>query len=250
MSRALTPITTLASEFCADIGDSHEDHHFRFMQKLLRAYKMLHMYISPELDVMSEIFPVTSQIELPCHFVYETKIGLLRNNVLVTLDLDRNLRLSNARFNDTQMTQQINGLFDGSIDPGLYYPFFNCCRGGNFLGELYGIGCGWHSNTWYNIKDGVLELSSIIPDDGQTEIVVEFKSNGLKDGFKLIPDEMVEAANYKAKELFYEDTKPGLSDKMAEKYKVEYQRLKRLYSYRPPEYLAWLFKSTDRPAHY
>lgn len=248
MSRALTPITIIASEFCADIGDSHEDHHFRFSQKLLRAYKKLHLFISPELDVETVIFPVSGQIELPCNFVYETKIGLLRDNRLVTLDLDRNLRLSNQRFTDSQMQTDINGLFDGSIDPGIYYPFFNCSRNGNFVGELYGFGCGYHANTWYNIKNGILELSSLVPDD--TEVVIEFKSNGIKDGFKLIPDEMVEAANYKAKELFYEDTKPTLAESMAEKYKVEYQRLKRLYSYKDPDYLAWLFKSTDRPAHY
>lgn len=206
------------------------------------------MYLSPELDVLTEIFPASGQIELPCDFVYETKIGLLKNNCLVTLDLNKDLRLSSTKYTDSQIQADMAGCWDGSITPEAYYPFFNCFRGGNYVGELYGAGCGYHSNTWYNIKDGILEIGSLVPDD--VEVVIEYKSNGIKDGFKLIPTEMVEAAVYKAKELFYEDSKPGLAAMAAEKYRVEYQRLKRLYAYRPPEYLAFLFKSTDRPAHY
>lgn len=248
MSHSLEPITIIASEFCEDIGDSTEFYHARFMKKLLRAYKKLYMYLSPELDVCTQIFPTSGQIELPCDFVYETKIGLLKNNILVTLDLNKNLRLSNTKYTDSQMQTDINGLFDGSIDPGIFYPFFNAFRGSQWVGELYGAGCGYHSNQWYNIKDGILEIGSLVPDD--TEVVIEYKSNGLKDGLKLIPTEMVECAVYLAKALFYEDQKPTLSAQMRELYKQEYQRLKRLYNYRPPEYLAFLFKSSDRPAHY
>lgn len=247
MSKSLEPITIIASEFCEDIGDSTEFHHARFSRKLLRAYKKLFLFLSPELDVKTQIFPSDGQIELPCDFVYETKIGLLKNNCLVTLDLNKNLRLNNNRYTDSQMQAEINGYFDGSIIPANGYSFFNAFRGGNYLGELYGAGCGYHSNQWYNIKNGILEIGSLIPDD--TEVVIEYKSNGLADGFKLIPTEMVEAAIYKAKELFYEDTKPGLAATFAEKYKTEYQRLKRLYSHRDVDYLAWLFKSTDRPSH-
>lgn len=248
MSKSLEPVTIIASEFCEDIGDSTEFYHARYMRKLLRAYKKLNLFLSPELDVKTEIFPIDGQIELPCDFVYESKIGLLKNDRLITLDLNKNLRLNNTRYTDSHMQKDINGFFDGSINPATGYPFFNAFRGGNFLGELYGANCGYHSNQWYNIKDGVLEIGSLIPDD--VEVVIEYKSNGLKDGFKLIPSEMVEAANYKAKELFYEDSKPNLAATMAEKYRVEYQRLKRLYSHRDVDYLAWLFKSTDRPAHY
>lgn len=247
MSKSLEPITIIASEFCEDIGDSTEFHHARFMRKLLRAYRMLHLYISPELEVQSKVFPVSGQIELPCDFVYETKIGLLKNNCLVTLDLNKNLRLSNTKYTDTQIQTDINGYFDGSLSPDSFYPFYNVFRGDNYLGEMYGAGSGYHSNQWYNIKDGILEIGSLVPED--TEVVIEYKSNGLGDGFKLIPTEMIEAVTYKAKALFYEDGKPGLASQMEDRYRVEYQRLKRLYNTRPPEYLAFLFKSGDRPSH-
>lgn len=251
MSRALTPVTILASEFCQDIRDPTEYYHEQFMKKLLRAYKnYIYRFLSPDLEVMTEIFPVSGQIELPCDFVYETKIGLLRNDRLVTLDFNRNLRPTNKTYNHTQIIDQVNYLLDGTVDPGVWYSYLNPMRNGSFLGELYGMGSGYHANTWYNIHDGILELSSIVPDDGETELVVEYKSTGIKDGFKLIPDEMTEAVNYKAKELFYEDTDQRLSLAMEEKFNREYFRLKRLYSFRKPDYLAWLFKSFDHPARY
>lgn len=251
MSRALVPVTIMASEFCQDIQDATEYYHEQFMKKLLRAYKnYVFRYVSPDLTYTTQVFPVDSQIELPCDFVYETKIGLLRNGRLVTLDFNKDLRPNNQRFSDSEAQNQVNFLLDGTVDPGLWYQYVNPFRNGRFLGELYGMGSGFHANTWYNIKEGVLELSSIIPDDGETELVIEYKSTGIKDQFKLIPDELEEVTAYKAKELFYEISNPNLSAEFASKYKTEYQRVKRLYASRTtPDYAAWLFKSVDRSMH-
>lgn len=248
MSKSLESITIIASDFCESIGDSNEIQHIRYQKYLLKGYKKIFQYLSPELDVMTVAFPVDGQIELPCDFVYETKIGLLKDNCLVTLDLNKDLRLSNKKSTDTQMQTEISGLFDGSITATEFMPFYNYCRGDSFLGELYGMGCGFHSNQWYNINDGVLEIGTMIPDD--LEVVVEYKSNGLKDGFKLVPTEMVPYLENNANMHFYAHTKPSLAGDFERKAKEEYYRLKRLYSYRKPEYLAWLWKSQDRPAHY
>lgn len=247
MSKSLEPITIIASDLCEDIGDSNEFHHMRFQKKLLEAFRELNLYVSPELSVKTEIFPVDGQIELPCDFITETKVGLLRNGILVTLDIDRSLNYTKRKATDTQILSDMNACFDGTFAPDMGYPFYNSFRGGNYVGELYGFGCGYHANTWYNINDGVLQLSSIVPDD--TEVVIEYKSNGLADGFKLIPSEMVMAAKFYAKARFYEDRQPGLAASFDEKYKMQYQRLKRLYNFRSPDYLAFLFKSSDRSMH-
>lgn len=247
MSKALESISIIASDFCEDLGDSTERFHFRYQKKLMLGYKKLNLYLSPELDVVTQVFPADGQIELPCDFVYETKIGLRKDGCTVTLDLNKNLQLNNTKFTDTQIQNCINGYFDGSIVPSEFMPFYNCMNDGR-LGEIYGMGCGFHSNQWYNIKDGVLEIGSLITED--TEVVVEYKSNGLKDGFRLVPMEMVPYLQNNANMHWYEHTKPGLAQEFERKAKEDYQRLKRLYSYRPPEYLALLFKSGDRPARY
>lgn len=245
--KALESITIIASDFCDDIGDSIERYHLSYQKKLLKAHKKLNLFVSPELEVMTVAFPSDGQIELPCDFVYETKVGLLKNGHLVTLDLKKDLRLNNHKTTDTQMQDCINGLFDGSIVATEFMPFYNFFRGDTFVGEMYGMGSGFHSHQWYNIHDGILEIGNLIPDD--VEVVLEYKSNGLKDGFTLVPTESVPYLEYEANKHFYEHKNPNLADDMERKAKEEYYRLKKLYNYRSPEYLAWLFKSTDRPAH-
>lgn len=255
MSHALDSVSILASDICEDIGDSLERHHLRLQKKLLEAYRMLYWYVLPDVEelenIEGQIFPNNGQLqyELPCNFVYETKVGILWRGHLITLDLKKDLRLNNTKYTDTQAQNQINGYCDGSIIPSEFMPFYNLWRDGVFFGERYGMGCGFHSNQWYNIKDGVLEIGSNIPDDA--EVVVEYKHNGIsKDGFKLVPCETSAYCKWYAKGLHYEDSKPSLSADMFEKAKGQYQRLKRLYSYRTPEYLGFVFKSQDRPGRY
>lgn len=247
MSKSLESVSQIASDFCADIGDSTERHHLRYQSKLLKAFKKLNLYVSPCTEVEGQIFPVNGEVqfELPCNFVYETKVGLLKNNILVTLDLKRDLRLTNKKSTDTQIQTDLNCFWDGSLSPAEFYPFYNLQRCGNYVGEMYGFGCGYHSHQWYNIKDGVLEIGSMIPDD--VEIVIEYKSNGLsKEGFKLVPTEIVPYLEKEANKEWYEHSNPSLSADFERKAKEEYYRVKRLYNYRDPEYLAWLFKSEDR----
>lgn len=245
MGKSLESISQIASDFCEDMGDSTESYHVRYMKQLLKGYKKINMYLSPELAVKSQIFPVDGQIELPCDFIYETKIGLMRNGCLVTLDINRNLRLEKRTCTDSQILNEMNSCWDGSSLPLEGQYFYNTFRRDNYVGELYGFGSGYHSNTWYNITDGVLQLSSIVPDDGLTELVIEYKSDGLAEGFKLVPTEMVPYMEAYANKKWYQHTNRGLYDQFNEEAKVEYFKLKKLYSYRPPEYLAWLFKSSD-----
>lgn len=248
MSKALIPATIIASNICEDMGDSDEMKHFRVMKKVALAFKELHLYISPELSVQSTILSMDSdQVELPCDFIYATKIGVLNNGCLVTLDLNKNLRDNNIRTKDSQIQAGVNGLLDGSIVATEFYAFHNVFRGSNWLGEMYGCGSGYHADTWYNINEGILEFSSILADIGG-ELVVEYKSDGVKEAYRLIPSEMELAVMHYAKSLMYEDTRPGLAADFKGKYDIQYNRIKRLYSHRDPEYLAWLFASYNEPA--
>lgn len=250
MSKSLEAITQIASDFCEDIGDSTERGHLRYQKKLLKAFKKLNLYVSPCVEVESQIFPVNGEVqfELPCNFVYATKVGLLKNGVLVTLDLNRDLRLTKGKKpTDTQIQNDLTCLWDGSLIGTEFYTFYNSVRRGQYVGELYGIGCGYHSHQWYNINDGVLEIGSMVPDD--VEVVIEYKSNGLsKEGFKLVPTEIVPYLEKEANKEWYEHSNPNLSADFERKAKEEYYRVKRLYNYRDPEYMAWLFKSQDRPS--
>lgn len=245
MSQALIPSIVVASNICEDMGDSNETKIFRALKKLGMAYKEINLFLSPRLSVQSIIITAEDQSELPCDFVYATKVSLGRAGRFVTLDVNKDLRQTNVKASDTVVEQQCNGLLDGSIDPSVTLPFYNAFRRGNFVGEIYGMGSGWHSNNWYNIQDGVLELGSMVLNLAD-EICVEYKSDGRNEAYKLIPSELEECIMNKTKSLLYEDTKPTLAAEFNAKYEKKFLMLKRMYSHRTPDYMAWLLHSSDR----
>lgn len=245
MAQALIPARVIASNVAEDMGNLTNE--WRALKKLALAYKEMHMFLSPMLSVQSCIVPADHQVELPCDFIYQTKVSIGRAGRFVTLDLNKNLRKSNLIATDTQVEAQCNGLLDGTIDPAFFLPFYNTFRGANYLGEIYGMGSGWHSNNWYNIENGILEIGSMVLGVAD-EVCIEYKSDGVKEAYKLIPSEMEEALMNKTKALLYADKQPGLAASFDAAYKEKYGMLKRMYSKRSPDYMAWLLHASDRTA--
>lgn len=245
MSQALIPSIVVASNICEDMGDSNETKIFRVLKKIGLAYKEINLFLSPRVDVQSIIISAEDQSEMPCDFVYATKVSLGRGGRFVTLDLNKNLRQTNIKASDSQIESQCNALLDGSIDPALWLPFYNCFRNGNNVGEIYGMGSGWHSNNWYDIKYGVLNVGSMILNIAD-EICVEYKSDGRNEAYKLIPSELEKCITYGAKALLYEDSSPTKAADFQAKYEKQYHMIKRMYSHRSPDYMAWLLHSSDR----
>lgn len=242
MGQALIPARVIASNVAEDMGNLTNE--WRALKKLGLAYKEIHLFLSPMISVQSCIVPADHQVELPCDFIFATKIAIGRAGRFVTLDLNKNLRKTNLKLPDSQVEQQCNGLLDGTIDPSFFLPFYNTFRGANYLGERYGMGSGWHSNNWYNIESGVLEIGSMVLGIAD-EVLIEYKSDGVKEAYKLIPSEMEEALMNKTKSLLYADKQPGLAASFDELYKEKYKMLKRMYSQRSPDYMAWLLHASD-----
>lgn len=242
MAQALIPSRVIASNIAEDMGNLTNE--WRALKKLGLAYKEMHLFLGQRISVQSCIVPADHQVELPCDFIYATKVSIGRNGRFVTLDLNKNLRKSNLVLPDSQVEQQCNGLLDGTIDPSLFLPFYNTFRGANYLGEIYGMGSGFHNNNWYNIESGVLEIGSMVLNIAD-EVCVEYKSDGVKEAYKLIPSEMEEAIMNKTKSLLYADREPTKAAMFDELYKEKYKMLKRMYSNRPPDYMAWLLHSSD-----
>lgn len=235
MSRSLVPLDVLASDLCSDIGDSTNRFKFKFLRKLLEAYRDMHLYVDQDFEVKTSILTYNNAINLPTDFIYETKVGVLYNGNLAVLSLDKTVRKQTL----TQQASQdvLDSIWAGDY-VGDYYPFYNCFRGDNFLGELYGLGRGVISNGFYNLdrKEGVIYIGSLIPEGA--EIVVEYKSDGVSDGLKLVPTEMVMALKYFAKSEFYADKEPRLSVMNREYYEREYNKVKRLYNFRSALYMS------------
>lgn len=232
---ALVSLDNIASSLCSDIGDSVMRHKFRITRYLLEAYSELHLYVSHDFDVRTEVIGYASSVPLPCDFVYETKVGALYNGCLAILSMDNNLQPK--KMNDTECCDYLNSVWGGAW-VGETYPFYNAYRGGSFLGELYGLGRGVFNSGTYRIdkKEGVIHIGSHIPRDA--EIVIEYKSDGLSEGLKLVPTEMRICLQHYAMMRYYEHKNITQAQIFKNKYELSYMRLKRLYNFKNALYIS------------
>jgi len=246
MSKSLIPLDMIVSDICGDIPNGFK-YKFKIMRHVVSGYRELHRYIGQSFDVKTAVLDVDNSINLPCDFVYETKVGVLHNGHLAVLTLDRNVRYGKA--NDTDTEKYLSQIWGGSyLGPG--YWFYNAYRGGDFLGELYGAGRGVFNQGTYSIDkgEGVIYIGSHIPKDA--EIVIEYKSDGVSDGLKLVPVEMYECLKYYGKWQYYADRNITQGQINRNEYKRAYNKLQRLYNFRGALYMANEINSMFSPSNY
>jgi len=168
MSKALVSIKTIASNLSSGIGDSTGKYEFTFSRHLLSGWREMNLFLNQDFSVKTAILEFDNVISMPSDFVYETKVGILRNGHLAVLSLDKSVQ--RERLNQSQSEQMVNDIFCGEY-VGQMFPFYNCFRGNNFLGELYGFGRGVYAPGYYNIdkKTGEIQIGSLVPKDAEIE---------------------------------------------------------------------------------
>lgn len=234
MSKALVPIDVIAENIVAGMGDSTGKFKYTISRHLLSGWRELNLFVNQDFEVKSAVLEYDNVIEMPCDFVYETKVGILHNNHLAVLSLDKGIKKENL--NQEQSEKQLQSIFRGEYY-GDVYPFYNTFRNGNYLGELYGLGRGVHCAGYYNIDKakGEIFIGSLVPKGA--EIVIEYKSDGISDGLKLVPTEAEICLSYWAKARFYEEReKLQLAQYNQLEYERHYNKLKRLYNFRSALY--------------
>lgn len=232
MSRALIPLDIIASNICSGMGDSANTYKFAILRHLFSVYKELHLFADHEFEIKTAILKPDHVIEMPCDFVYETKVGLMKNGRCAILTLDRNM--PPASLNQSEIEKHLESIWDNTYISGLSYPFYNCS-----IGNMYGYGCHLNRSGLYNINksNGTIEIGSLLPDDA--EIVIEYKSDGISEGLKLVPAETEDALSYGAKERFYEERRDWNAARWnGDKYKEKYYMLKRLWNFTSALYIA------------
>lgn len=248
MSKALVSIKTIASNVSAGMGDSTGKYEFSISRHLLSGWRELNLYLNQDFSVKTAVLEFDNVVQLPCDFVYETKVGILRNGHLAVLSLDKSVKAE--KLNQSQSQERVNSIFCGEYS-GDMYPFYNCFRGGNFLGELYGWGRGVYCAGYYNIdkKTGEIQIGSLVPQDA--EIVIEYKSDGISEGLKLVPSETEMCLSYWAKARFYEEKgNLNLAEWNNREYEKHYNKLKRLYNFQSALYASAELNRSFSPSNY
>lgn len=248
MAKALVSLDTIALDIAADLGDSTGKYRFTLLRKLLEGYREFHLYVDQDFSVKTAVLEYDNTVNLPSDFVYETKVGILYQGYLAVLTLDKNVQ--KQRLSQEESESQLNNIWCGNYGWDIGYPFYNCYRGSEFLGELYGLGRGVPNAGFYNLdrKDGVIYIGSLVPEGA--EVVVEYKSDGISEGLKLVPTEIVMALKYYAKSEFYADKNPNQSQINRSYYEREYNKVKRLYNFRSALYMSQKINESFSPTNY
>jgi len=247
MAKSLVPIDVISSNVCSDLGDSNGKWKFKISKHVLAGYRKLHTFVDQDFSVKTAVLEYDNVVCMPCDFMYETKVGIMYNGCLAVLTLDKNVQAQSI--SDTESTKYLNNIFAGEYSGEGYY-FYNAFRGNTSLGELYGLGRAVRNNGFYNInrQSGEIYIGSHIPRGA--EIVVEYKSDGVSDGLKLVPIEMQEALEYYAKFKWYADKNITQSQINKNYYEEEYFRIKRLYNFRSALYMSSKINEFFSPTNY
>jgi hypothetical protein len=248
MGRSLIPLEVIASDVSADLGDSKGKYKYKLTRYLLDGYRKLHTFIDQDFDVKTAVLEYDNVVVLPDDFIYETKVGIRNENgCIAILTLDKSIQA--RKLSDSQCSSFVNSVWNGEYEGDGYY-FYNAFRGGESLGELYGYGRGVINSGFYNLdrKSGEIYIGSHVPVG--CEIVVEYKSDGVSNGLKLVPIEMKEALEFYAKFKWYADKNITQSQVNKNYYEEEYYRIKRLYNFRSALYMSSKINSFFSPSNY
>lgn len=236
MARSLVPLDIIATEICREIGDSTYKHKFLIMVYLMDAYRELNMMLPDSFDVRTEVLDWARQMECPCDFVFETKVGLKVGDNIVVLHISDE-RIEPKRMNDTEVRDWMQRVCNGEWEGNPYY-FYNSYYNGGYLGELYGVGRCVMNGGLYSIdrKTGTITVGGNVPKGAQ--LVLEYKSDGTSDGMKLVPSEWKLALKFFAKEAWYADRNITQSQINGNKWKKASNKIQRIYSFRDALYMA------------
>jgi hypothetical protein len=231
----VVPIDKVVRDACREAGDMDYKNYMPYLQFANDAYRDLSLYVIPtisELTVKTEVLSCGQNqvVNLPSDFVYETKVGICRGGKIVLLTLNEDIcqPIPSVDANcDCQVTEQVENALCGSCQ-GDYYAFNGYNYNGS-VGEVYGMSLGFNVTGYYKIdKAGQRLLLQGIPQDA--DIIIEYKSNGVGAGAELIPTEAENAIREYILFKAFRLRDKGFSDRALREYKIEYNKLKKLYS--------------------
>lgn len=238
MSRPLISLTEIADTVCEDGGDVTKRYRSFVLRHLAREYGRLHKFVSNITDVVTDVFPATNVINMPCDFIDVTKLGIQLGDRIVFID--RNYDDGEGAVQDINQSgaeMYIDGMLSPKYDKEVITPFYN------YRGELVlnAYGRGIRCKGMYSVdrKNGMVILGSIFPKG--VDIVIEYMSDGISKGVKMVPAEM-EACLYNfGMYQFYLRARDGRYTESKVAYEQDYYQLEMLYKFVPINYIVKLF---------
>lgn len=243
--RSLTPIKDIAESVCINnIGDSTLKYLVFILEAMSDGFREMHIFMSDTFSIETVAFAPNIVIDMPANFIEPTKVGVKVGDKLYVLW--RNYHSLDAR-NHPSGGAGVKGdpldILDYQTPPNSVVPFYNYCG----TNVLYGHTVGISPHGWYNFnrESGTIEIGSKWPQDSQ--VVVEFKSDGVSNGLKLVPTEWVTALKEYSLWRYWLRKKDFASARAHEQYYLtQYYMIKDMYVSQPLDYMARIFQNTPR----
>lgn len=238
MSKQLISLVEIADVICDDAGDPTKRFRSSILRHLATCYRTIQMFVNNETDIETVVCPISNVINMPSNFIYETKVGIKYGDRVVFLDKNyEDTGSTILSVNQTAASAYIDGMLQAECDTSIRTPFYN------HRGELlYGYGHGIKCEGLYSVdkKNGRIIIGNMIP--RSCEIVVEYVSDGVSQGLKMVPIEMYQVLyNYGLWKFFFQ-RKDNRWMQSAQDYDVAYYQLEMLYKFVPINYIVSLFQ--------
>lgn len=237
MAKSLISMLEIADVICEDVGDTTKRFRPSILRHLATCYRKLQMFVNNETDILTVEFPLSNVIELPKDFIYETKVGVKYGDKVALLSKNWNDTGSSVlNVTQTGAKNYINAI--------MHQNSYNDCRTPmyNHNGELiYAYGPGLKCDGLYSIdkKNGRIELGSEFPVG--CEIIIEYVSDGVSQGQKMVPIEMYDCLYNFGSWKFYFQRGDSRWRQSAQDYDEAYYQVEMLYKFVPINYIVSLF---------
>lgn len=243
MGKAMVPASVIADLVCKEIGDNTGDKKFQILQYIALGFQHMNLFLNIDKSIKTEIFEVgnETQFEMGCGFVYETKVGIRKKaspgreaGPICVLNLNTDLRKSTLELNDTDTLNDIESHIKSD-----FYGDGDCRFYNSPCGILKGYGYGYACNNYYNVQDGILNISPYLHKLGDDlELIVEHVNDVLTEGVILVPAEAFSCLHYYAQARYNQEGEYGKWQLM---YESAFKTLNRLYNFRPINQLTEIY---------
>lgn len=246
MGKAMVPASMIADLVCKKIGDNTGAKKMEILQYIALGYQHMKIFSNVDKSIVTKIIELdyATQFDLGCSFLYATKVGIRTAatdtcppSKLKVLNVKDDLEVSVGCAGDEEKLEQIKSCLqeyedeDGDCD---CYFYNGPC------GTIRGYGKGYSGNNYYNITDGVLNISPFLLKSGENlELVVEMVEDVLNTGLTLVPSEAFNCMMYYALSEYYNE---GLYGKNRDRYEMEFKVLNRLYNFKSIDQLTKAIK--------
>jgi len=190
---SLEYIVALVQVDLSDYGDSAKK---KVLQYAINGLKELNLFVLKSMNVEYLKVNDDKTVDLPLDYIYYQKIGVdCGNGQIWTLTLNEDLVQPKADTTSICKPETVvppTGNTElGFLYGGYGYPFYHHFRGGQYVGEMFGLGGGLNVGE-FKVDDTNRKIlfGSEMP---FTEIILEYKSSGIKPGGDTkVPQEAVD----------------------------------------------------------